>query len=54
MSRETSRGGFVSPAAEETALDDFDDERRRFFLTHLRIEPSSDHKEKTKKKSMNV
>lgn len=43
MSGEVSRGGFVSPAAEETALDDFDNECRRFFLTHLRIEPSSDH-----------
>lgn len=30
------------PAAEETALDDFDDVRRCFFLTHLRIKTSSD------------
>lgn len=35
-------GAFLSPAAEETALDDFDDERCCFFLTHLRIKPSSD------------
>lgn len=35
---------FFSPAAEETALDDFDDERCCFFLTHLRIKPASDKK----------
>lgn len=29
-----------APAAEETALDDLDDERCSFFLTHLRIKPS--------------
>jgi len=34
------------PAAEETALDDFDDERCRFLLTHLRIKPSSGKKDK--------
>jgi len=33
---------FFSPAAEETALDDFDHERRGFFLAHLRIKTSSE------------
>lgn len=31
-----------SPAAEETALDDFDDKSCSFFLTHLWIKPASD------------
>lgn len=29
-----------APAAEEAALDDFDDECCSFFLTHLRVKPS--------------
>lgn len=33
--------GFFSPAAEETALDDFDHECRSLFLAHLRIKPAS-------------
>lgn len=34
---------FFLPAAEETALDDFNDEGCRFFLTHLRVKPSPDY-----------
>ncbi len=54
--QQTSGGeaGFVSPATEETALDDFDDERCCFFLTHLRIKPSSDLKKKKKRKKIHV
>lgn len=32
------------PAAEETALDDFNDEGCCLFLTHLRVEASSNRK----------
>lgn len=38
---------FLSPAAQETALDDFDHEGRCFFLTHLWIKSSSDGNKKT-------
>lgn len=35
---------FSLPAAEETALDDFNDEGCCLFLAHLRIEATSDEK----------
>lgn len=35
---------FSSPAAEETALDDFNDEGCCLFLAHLGIEATSDEK----------
>lgn len=35
------RGNFFLPAAEETALYDFDHERCRLFLAHLRIKSAS-------------
>lgn len=41
---------FSLPAAEETALDDFNDEGCCLFLAHLRVEASSNEKkQKTKR-----
>lgn len=37
---------FYLPAAEETALDDFNDEGCCLFLAHLRVESSSNEKKK--------
>lgn len=41
---------FSLPAAEETALDDFNDEGCCLFLAHLRVEASSNEKKKQKQK----